>query len=139
MSRKYRQQGYMSEEGEGSAQQKGQPRSSREGPRSPKMTNFQQIFRCKSCGKAVPPSFEEILCETNCPNCQSSLHTCTNCVFFDPAGRFECTKPITRRVTPKDSANKCRYFEARTTVEKQTTSNSEHEDPRDAFERLFKS
>ncbi len=139
MSRKYRHRGYMSEDGESRERRPARSSTSREGPRAPRMTDFQQVVRCKSCGKPLPAGFEEILTETSCPNCEADLHTCTNCAFFDPSSRFECTQPITKRVSPKDAANHCRYFEPRRAVEKQTTSSPEREDPRDAFDRLFKS
>ncbi len=139
MSRKYRQRGYMRDDGEKRQRRTPQSNTSREGPRAPRMTQFQKVVRCKTCGKLLPPGFEAILQETSCPNCQSDLHTCTNCSFFDPASRFECTKPIAKRVSPKDAGNDCSYFKARRAVEKQTTSNPDHEDPRDAFDRLFKS
>ena len=137
MSPKYRHKGYMSDDGERRERTR---RGPSDGPRAPRMTGFQTgVIRCKSCGKVLPRSFEEILAASRCPACQADLHTCTNCTFLDPASRFECSQTILERVSPKDKANECQHFEARSSVEKQTTSNPEHEDPRDAFERLFKS
>ncbi len=139
MGRKYRQPGYQDDEPrlEGRRVPRG---SKREGPRSPKMTAFEKVFRCAMCGATLPPSFSEIERSSECPQCGADLHTCKGCVFFDPAGRFECTQPIPERVTPKDKRNECEFFEARTTVEKSTTSAGPPAalDPREAFERLFK-
>jgi len=140
MSPKYRHKGYKSDEGERPERSRQPSRGPRVGPRSPRMTSFQTgIIRCKTCGKPLPRSFDLILVESTCPSCQAPLHTCTNCAFLDPASRFECSQAIPERVSPKDAANACPYFEARSSVEKKTTSNPDHEDPRDAFERLFKS
>ncbi len=90
MSRKYRQRGYQ-EEGEKS--RKGGRRSAsrgfKEGPRSPRMTTFQEAFRCGVCGASLPPSFTEITISSECPQCSEDLHTCKNCTFFDPGSRFE--------------------------------------------------
>ncbi len=140
MSPKYRHRGYMSDDEDRPKRTRRRRRGQRDGPRAPRMTGFQTgVVRCKSCGKPLPASFDEILTESRCPACQADLHTCTNCAFFDPASRFECSQTILKRVSPKDKANDCEHFEARTSVEKQTTSSPEHEDPRDAFDRLFKS
>ena len=140
MSPKYRHKGYMSDDGDRPERTRRPARGQRDGPRAPKMTAFQTgVVRCKSCGKPLPRSFEEILPDSTCPSCEAALHTCTNCSFLDPGSRFECSQPLLERISPKDAANQCRYFEARSSVEKQTTSNPDYEDPKDAFERLFKS
>jgi len=116
------------------------PRNSREGPRSPKMTGFHQVVRCAMCGVALPPSFGEITALSQCPKCKADLHTCRNCVFFDPSSRFECSRPVLVRVARKDAHNSCETFEIRSAVEKEITSSSPRPslDPREAFERLFK-
>ena len=140
MGQKYKQQGYQDQEKP--QRQSGQASSGgtrREGPRAPRMTSFHGVMRCKPCGKVLPPTFDKVLQESTCPACNAALHTCTHCSFLDPSQRYECAKPIPRRISPKDAANSCQHFEAQTTVEKKTTSNPDHEDPRDAFERLFKS
>ena len=139
MSRKYRQRGYMDDE---KPEKSRRPQKQRltEGPRSPRMTAFQEVFRCAVCGSTLPPSFDDITVASQCPKCGNDLHSCKNCVYFDPASRFECSQTIPERVSPKDTRNACEYFEARTTVEKETSSSGPKEplDPRQMFERLFK-
>ncbi len=119
-----------------------QPRRAREGPKSPRMTGFHKVFRCAMCGATLPPSFTEVSVSSKCPKCGADLHSCKHCVFFDPSARFECTQPISERVARKDEGNMCEYFEARTRVEKQTSSGVQTQqrplDPREAFERLFR-
>ncbi len=139
MNRKYRQQGYMNEDRE-PRQRRPSRRTSREGPRSPRMMKFQKVSRCAQCAKTLPPGFTEIELDSKCPHCNADLHTCKNCSFFDPSSRLECSEPIPERVVQKDQANLCPYFEAKTTVEKATTSSKSQPsaDPREAFERLFK-
>ena len=62
MSPKYRHKGYMSDDGERQERSPQPSRGPRDGPRAPRMTSFQTgVVRCKSCGKPLPPSFEEIL------------------------------------------------------------------------------
>jgi hypothetical protein len=91
------------------------------------------------CGVQLPASLSEIEVSTKCPKCDAALHSCKNCVFLDPASRFECSQPVTKRISPKDAQNDCPVFEARTTVEKMTTSGSRKpQNARDAFDDLFK-
>ena len=91
------------------------------------------------CGAQLHQSFSDIEVSSRCPKCDAALHTCKNCVYLDPASRFECSQPITERISPKDTQNDCRCFEFRTTVEKMTTSGSHKpQDARDAFDNLFK-
>ena len=103
------------------------------------MPAFHQVFRCALCGASLPPDFTEITASIQCPKCGADLHTCKNCVFLDPASRFECTQSISERIARKDTKNSCRYFQAQTAVEKETTASSQSPlDPRQAFEGLFK-
>jgi hypothetical protein len=69
------------------------------------------------------------------------------CASFDPGARFECTKPLTARVSPKDVANECTYYEPRTSWERETTTamtpasaagSQEPSGARKAFDDLFK-
>ena len=139
---KYRQPGYRDRERESREQRRppAEPRQKREGPRSPQMTGFHQVVRCAMCGVTLPPGFGDVTTLSQCPKCKADLHTCRNCVFFDPSSRFECSRPIEIRVSRKDTRNTCESFEIRSTVEKQTTSSTPRPplDPREAFERLFK-
>jgi hypothetical protein len=101
------------------------------------MPGMREVFRCAICGTIVPTQFG-ITVESQCSKCKADLHTCKNCVSFDPQSRFECTQPITERIARKDLRNKCEYFEARKAVERETTTAaSKIEDPRTAFDRLF--
>lgn len=142
MSRKYRQPGYQDHDrnGEESASRRSErPRTFRDGPRSPRMPGMQRVIKCAMCGKRLPPGLDEITYATQCPECAADLHTCKNCVFFNPAARFECEQPIPKRVSPKDRRNDCEFFEVRSTVERETTSGKlSPADARQAFENLFK-
>lgn len=141
--RKYRQSGYMDHDREqpkprpqGSSQQ-GRPRQpvhNHEAPRSPKMMAFGESVKCSSCGAKAPSM---ITFETTCPKCRAELHTCRQCNFFDPGARFECQKPVAKRIVNKNARNNCELFEARTVVERQTSSGTPT-DARQAFANLFK-
>ena len=143
--RKYRQHGYDENRGRRERPRRSSgprpfgPRSSRGGPRSPRMTKFHKVIRCATCGGTLPPSFSEVGPATQCPKCAADLHTCKNCAYFDPGARFECSEPIPQRIGNKNDGNDCRFFEIRTAVEKATTSVRERPlEPREMFERLFR-
>ena len=134
--RKYRQRGYQDD---GRGEQKGKPKPSpsgpleeRIGPRTPNMPGFREVVRCGPCGNLVNPSSD-----ARCKRCGADLHSCAQCVNFDPGARFECTQAIPARISPKDSRNECALFAPRVTVERETGSTAPT-DSRKAFDDLFK-
>jgi hypothetical protein len=138
MDRKYKQRGYQESDNEQRPRPATPPRSD---VRSPKMMPFREVTRCAMCGTQVNIDIDGIQFNATCPNCDADLHTCKNCVSFDPGARFQCRKPITVRIAKKDLRNECELFEPRKTVERQTTttpSSSNEKDPRSAFDKLFK-
>jgi hypothetical protein len=136
--RKYRQRGYQDDTRD--RQRPTTPRPPREervGPRTPNLMSSQEVFRCGRCGR-IPTT--AIGLEDVCPQCGVDLHSCVQCVSFDPGSTFECMQPITARVSPKDARNTCALFAARTTVERQTGSTpaAGPVSARQAFDDLFK-
>src|SRR5215831_7680738 len=120
--RKYRQRGYMDSDRESPKQKpqsKSANRESREGPRSPRMMAFAEAVKCAACGAKVATN---ISADTTCPKCNADLHTCRLCTYFDPGARFECRKPIAKRIANKGAQNTCELFEPRTIVERETSS-----------------
>jgi hypothetical protein len=140
--RKYRQRGYQDDDRDrapardrnGPAAQKPRPSERPEGPRTPNMPGFRAVVRCHRCGNLVTTV---ILVNTTCAKCGAPLHCCAQCESFDPGARYECTQPITARVTPKDAFTTCQRFEARSTVERETGS-ARQSTARTAFDDLFK-
>lgn len=98
------------------------------------MPGFRQVVKCAQCGTAITAA---VGFETRCTRCGVDLHTCGQCVSFDPGSRFECMQVIAARVTPKSEKNGCGLFEPRTTVERETTTPRENT-ARSAFDDLFK-
>ncbi len=133
---KYRFPGYMEDYDR-------EPRRSRSSRRSgdvlsPSLLNVREVFRCALCGASVRSEIG-ITEDSQCPRCHADLHSCKNCLHFDPASYYECTEPIPERIPRKDLRNQCSFFEPRKVVERETsTSLSDIRDPRDAFDRLFK-
>jgi hypothetical protein len=135
MDRKYKQRGYQDEEKE----QKPRLVHPKSEIRSPKMPAFREVTRCSLCGTMVNIDVDGIALDAQCPKCHNDLHTCKNCVSFDPGARYQCRKPVTERIPKKDERNTCELFEPRKTVERETTAaTSNVKDPRSAFDKLFK-
>jgi len=135
MDRKYKQRGYQDD----GQEQRPRPAPQKNDMRAPKMPAFREVTRCNLCGQMINIEVGGIAVDQQCPKCNSDLHTCKNCVSFDPGARFQCRKPITERVAKKDERNACAVFEPRKTIERETTTaSSSVKDPRSAFDKLFK-
>src|ERR1700741_690177 len=159
MERKYGSRGYMDNQrtgGEGERERekprekpKGGARGSkaREAPRAMKMPGFQEVLRCALCGTIVPPPIE-INFENQSPKGKADLHACQNGRHFDTSAQFECTQSIPERITKKYLRNKCDFFMARTSIERETRDSggggnvqspiTKPADARSAFENLLK-
>ena len=137
--RKYRQRGYQDsvrDRSDRRPEQRSGPKPETFGPRTPRMPGAHSVVRCSSCGTILPADFDP---KGRCPRCGFELHSCKQCVHFDTSARFECTQPIPERVVPKDTRNQCTFYAPRTTIERQTSPEaSRPDDPRKAFENLFK-
>ena len=150
--RKYRQRGYQDDprdreqSREQSAPKKpAEPRApgrqlqSASGPKTPNLMASHEVFRCARCGNRLALPVEA---DGRCSKCGVALHSCIQCVSFDTSARFECTQPLTARVSPKDEQNSCALFAPRTTVERQTSTpasqSPETNSARRAFDDLFK-
>jgi hypothetical protein len=102
------------------------------------MPGFREVVRCVRCGNELTVASAQSP-TAQCSRCGSDLHTCGQCVHFDPGSRFECMQPIAARVAPKDARNTCALFEARTTLERETRSaTSGPTSAKKAFDDLFK-
>jgi hypothetical protein len=143
--RKYRQRGYQDNDRERPAAPRpprpapepgapaGARRISQDGPKNINMPGYRQVVRCSQCGTVVT---EEVGFASRCLKCGTELHSCAQCQSFDPGSRFECMQTIPARVTPKNVKNGCTLFEARSTVERETTA-PRQDSARKAFDDLF--
>ena len=144
--RKYRQRGYHDDDREREsrtrpsrpAPEPGAPaatrRISQDAPRALNMPGFREVVRCAPCGALIDA---DVRFDSTCPRCAVDLHSCSQCTSFDPGSRFECMQPVAARVSPKNVRNSCTLFAPRTTVERETTT-PRVDDPRKAFDDLFK-
>jgi hypothetical protein len=142
MERKYKQRGYMDD-----PSSEGTVKKERGTNREGKLAGIKQYgmrnggtarsgVRCARCGKSV--HITEVNFDSTCEYCGADLHTCTNCGFFNTSARWECSKPIPERVSPKDARNTCTFFNPAVFVERTFESGATAQDARKAFDALFK-
>ena len=138
MSRKYGQKGYQdSAEKKVFTPQQPAVRSKdlTFGPRPIQMPGSRSVSRCAMCGAIL----QDAVAADQCPKCAAPLHSCRQCNFFDPGGRFECAQPVTARIESKTAQNSCHFFALRSNLEKETTAGPAKVNPaRAAFDALFK-
>lgn len=135
--RKYRQRGYQDS---GRDEKRSGPKPSAKpeifGPRTMNLPERRSVVRCAGCGAILPPDPNF---SGQCPRCGFELHSCKQCTHFESSAPLECSRPIQERIGKKDARNECTFYEPRVTVERETSSSpSRADDPRKAFENLFK-
>jgi predicted RNA-binding Zn-ribbon protein involved in translation (DUF1610 family) len=148
---KYRQHGYQDRDRESAGKEsrsEGAKKAPKErtsgppkwdhalGPRPVNLPGTRAVSRCAQCGTVL----QGMSAEGKCPKCGFELHSCKQCMYFDPGRRFECMQPIKERVAKKDARNECSFYEMRVTREKETSTPATQRpnDARQAFENLFK-
>lgn len=123
--RKYGQRGYQENDrfnGNDRRDDKPRPQGPRPpldvtGPRLPRMVQSVAASRCWNCSTML---LSDMDFKGKCPKCNSDLHCCKQCSYFEPSTRFQCIKPIPERVNKKDIANECTFFKSRVTVARDT-------------------
>ena len=146
--RKYRQRGYQDSGGDRDRDRDRGPRPQRppsdgkprdrnsfDAPRTPNLMASHQVIRCRNCATIVSPPIGTL---STCPKCKAAMHSCVQCAHFDPGARFQCMQTLPAAVTPKDAGNDCQLFSPPVRVERQTSTTRADDDPRKAFEDLFK-
>jgi hypothetical protein len=141
--RKYRHRGYQDDDydrerqqqrqrpkGDGARRYDGAPRGRGVG------TPTAVTFKCARCGHEIKQT--TVTEDATCPSCGSALHSCTNCTFFDTGSRFECKKPIAKRVESKTKANDCSFFKPKGVRDLKAAQPEKTVDARAAFDALFK-
>jgi len=118
MVRKYRQSGYMDSDRDKKPGSAPRPEKSEFKISGRVETKFQMVTRCNNCAAEIQVT-GQIQVIDRCKTCGNDLHSCRNCLNFDPAARNECIKPVEARVTSKNKNNFCAFFEARVLIEKQ--------------------
>ncbi|PIS11164.1 MAG: hypothetical protein COT73_05470 [Bdellovibrio sp. CG10_big_fil_rev_8_21_14_0_10_47_8] len=66
---------------------------------------------CFQCQKSLQFSEKKVSFREECPHCHADVHVCKNCEFYDPKAYNECRESSADRVTEKERANYCEYFQ----------------------------
>jgi hypothetical protein len=137
---KYRQRGYKDSERSEPAQRGGAPQGPREKKEGPRGRGLgapdETVFRCGACGARQLSA--DVAPDAVCGKCGEPLHTCRNCQHFDTSTRWECRQTIPARIAKKSAANDCALFAAKTVQEFAKDRDRPRDDPRAAFDALFK-
>ncbi len=100
------------------------------------------MWRCHYC--RVTLSLEVQRKNRLCPNCNSDLHACRNCIHFDESITAKCKEPHSEWVSDRVAQNNCTFFEFRpeqTDLDLEASAadaTSEAERAKEAFRALFR-
>ncbi len=97
-------------------------------------------FICWKCGEGIQaPPASRVGTRDTCPQCDSDLHCCRNCQFYDPAKHNQCSEPQAEWVRDKEAANYCDYFSPNPVLmARGGPTSSKPEGARKKFDSLFK-
>ncbi|MCF6283500.1 MAG: hypothetical protein L3J28_15085 [Candidatus Polarisedimenticolaceae bacterium] len=71
-----------------------------------------ESFDCWKCGQPLGEMLSlPIGRNDSCPHCRAELCVCRLCHFYDPSIAEQCREPIAERVSNKERANFCGYFQ----------------------------
>ena len=77
---------------------------------------------------------------SECPECHSDLHSCRNCLFYEPGSYHDCHESAEELVSDKEKANFCDTFRIKREWGKDSglsQANQKAEAAKKAFESLF--
>lgn len=67
-------------------------------------------MNCYKCGAEIVMD-RKVFRQDTCPECDSYLHCCLQCRFYDPVSSHECRESEAKWAHDKEMANFCDYFE----------------------------
>jgi len=73
----------------------------------------EERLECWKCGESLSDMLLPLGRADECPRCNTDLHVCRLCRFYDPAVANACREPIAEPVGNKERANFCGYFTLR--------------------------
>lgn len=71
---------------------------------------------CWKCGASLAALSMPFRRLEVCPECDSELHVCRMCTFYDPNSIDQCTQEDAEEVREKERANFCDYYKPRTSA-----------------------
>jgi hypothetical protein len=95
-------------------------------------------FSCWKCGEVIQyPTGSRVGNRDACPKCDTDLHSCRNCQFYDPGKHNQCSEPQAEWVRDKEAGNYCDYFSP-SAVLRGSKRSSSGDDAKKKFDSLFK-
>ena len=68
---------------------------------------------CWKCGASLKEILQPFSRDAQCLACDSDLHVCLMCRFYDKSRYNQCREPVAEQVRDKDRSNFCDYFKPR--------------------------
>ena len=98
-------------------------------------------FNCWKCRQKIEyPAGSRVGTSDTCPHCDSDLHSCRNCAFYDPGKHNQCTETQAEWVRDKEAANYCVHFRPNPTLLASADRPAlKADDAKKKFDSLFKS
>jgi hypothetical protein len=94
-------------------------------------------MHCASCGSQIEVK-GRLQFRERCPQCDTALHTCVHCCFYDANAYNQCRETKAERQVEKKRENRCEYFSANEQKpSSQKQGGTQGSSPRDAFASLF--
>lgn len=91
-------------------------------------------MKCYKCGQIIETN-RKIYRQDMCEHCDSYLHCCRNCRFYDINAYHQCREPQAEWVQDKEIGNYCEYFEP---ADVAPEVSSKADEARRKLEELFK-
>ena len=142
---KYRHHGYKDDEYEKDRKQAPQQQKRKDDGMPPRSRLAEKrmatlVFRCHNCGRQAEAP-EQIARDEKCGGCGMALHSCMNCMQFDPGVPRECRDArVTVATYSKRDSNDCTYFSPKSVLDSTGRRQDAAKPPsaRQAFDDLFK-
>ena len=90
---------------------------------------------CHKCKKEIEIE-GKVGREELCPHCNSYLHCCLNCKFYDEYAHNKCREPKSEWVSDRERGNFCVYFQLKD-CEEDNKSEERKREAKEELERLF--
>ena len=90
-------------------------------------------MKCIKCGKEYDFS-GRLPFRARCESCDSALHVCVQCRFYDTSAYNSCRESRAERVVEKSRENRCEYFAP---LEGEGSQKDSGEDHKRKFDDLF--
>lgn len=64
---------------------------------------------CWKCGTVLDEN-EPVSRSAECPVCHADVHSCRNCLYYEPGSHYDCHETVDSLVSDKERSNFCEHF-----------------------------